>query len=97
MCGVAEGLSFFIGLIGGAFLYTLTLGAPAITVTTSAPLLLIGGLLVGFGTRLGSGCTSGHGVCGLSRLAPRSLAATGLFMVTAAAVVFIIRHLIGGG
>jgi hypothetical protein len=97
MCGVAEGLSFFIGLIGGAFLYTLTLGAPAITVTTSAPLLLIGGLLVGFGTRLGSGCTSGHGVCGLSRLAPRSLAATGLFMVTAAAVVLIIRHLIGGG
>jgi uncharacterized membrane protein YedE/YeeE len=97
MRGVAEGLAFFIGLIGGAFLYTLTLGAPAITVTTSAPLLLIGGLLVGFGTRLGSGCTSGHGVCGLSRLAPRSLAATGLFMVTAAAVVFIIRHLIGGG
>jgi uncharacterized membrane protein YedE/YeeE len=96
MRGVAEGLAFLIGLIGAAFLYTLTLGAPAITVTTSAPLLLIGGLLVGIGTRLGGGCTSGHGVCGLSRLAPRSLVATGLFMVTAAAVVFALRHLIGG-
>jgi len=96
MHGVAEGLAFLIGLIGGAFLYSLTLGAPVITVTNSAPVLLIGGLLVGFGTRLGGGCTSGHGVCGLSRLAPRSLAATGLFMATAAAVVFVIRHQIGG-
>jgi uncharacterized membrane protein YedE/YeeE len=96
MRGLAEGLAFLVGLIGLPVLYTLTFGAPAITVTTSAPLLLAGGLLIGFGTRLGGGCTSGHGVCGLSRLAPRSLLATGLFMVTAAAVVFSIRHLIGG-
>ncbi|HUS53077.1 MAG TPA: YeeE/YedE thiosulfate transporter family protein [Thermohalobaculum sp.] len=95
MRGVAEGLLFLIGLIGGAFLYAVTLGPPEISVTTSAPVLLVGGLLVGLGTRLGGGCTSGHGVCGLSRLAPRSLIATGLFMATAAAVVFALRHLIG--
>ena len=93
---VAEALAFLSGLIGLPALYAMAVGAPAITVTNSAPLLLIGGLLVGFGTRLGSGCTSGHGVCGLSRLAPRSLVATGLFMATAAAVVFTLRHLIGG-
>jgi uncharacterized membrane protein YedE/YeeE len=53
----------------------------------------IAGLLVGFGTRLGSGCTSGHGVCGLSRLSPRSLAATGAFMAAGFAIVFVMRHL----
>lgn len=57
--------------------------------------LIVAGLLVGFGTRLGSGCTSGHGVCGLARLSPRSLTATGLFMASAAATVFVARHLIG--
>ena len=96
MRGRGEGLAFLAGLIGLPALYALTAGAPAITVTASAPLLLTGGLLVGFGTRLGSGCTSGHGVCGLSRLSPRSLAATGVFMGVAAAVVFVLRHLIGG-
>lgn len=93
---LAEGLAFLAGLVGVAALVTLSLGAPEITVTNSAPVLLIGGLLVGFGTRLGGGCTSGHGVCGLSRLSPRSLAATGVFMATAAAVVFVVRHLLGG-
>ena len=53
----------------------------------------IAGLLVGFGTRLGSGCTSGHGVCGLSRLSPRSLVATGTFMAAGFAIVFVMRHL----
>ncbi len=93
---LAEGLAFLAGLIGLPALYALTMGAPAITVTSSAFLLVTGGLLVGFGTRLGSGCTSGHGICGLSRLSPRSLVATGVFMGTAAAVVFLLRHLIGG-
>ncbi len=93
---IAEGLAFLTGLIGLSALYALTAGAPAITVTASAPLLLIGGLLVGFGTRLGGGCTSGHGVCGLSRLSPRSLVATGIFMGAAAAAVFVLRHLVGG-
>ena len=63
----------------------------------SNPVLIIAaGLLVGFGTRLGSGCTSGHGVCGLSRLSLRSLAATLVFMATGTATVFVVRHVIGG-
>ncbi len=64
----------------------------------SAPLALtaVAGLLVGFGTSLGNGCTSGHGICGLSRLSPRSLLATATFMVTGALTVFVARHLIGG-
>jgi hypothetical protein len=93
---LAEGGAFLAGLIGLPALHALALGAPAITVTGSVPLLLAGGLLVGFGTRLGGGCTSGHGVCGMSRLSPRSLAATGIFMAVAAATVFATRHLIGG-
>jgi uncharacterized membrane protein YedE/YeeE len=55
--------------------------------------VVIAGLLVGYGTRLGSGCTSGHGVCGLSRLSPRSLVATGSFMVAGFAIVYVMRHL----
>jgi uncharacterized protein len=58
--------------------------------------IVLAGLLVGYGTRLGSGCTSGHGVCGVSRLAPRSIAATLTFMTTGAATVFVVRHVIGG-
>ena len=57
--------------------------------------LIASGLLVGFGAQLGSGCTSGHGVCGLARLSPRSLAATGIFMATAFATVFVVRHVVG--
>jgi uncharacterized membrane protein YedE/YeeE len=90
-------LGFVAGLVGGAALAMLAGFAPAaIAVTGSLPLLIGGGLLVGFGTRLGSGCTSGHGVCGLARLSPRSLAATGIFMATGAATVFVMRHVIGG-
>ena len=58
--------------------------------------IAVAGLLVGFGTRLGSGCTSGHGICGIARLSPRSIAATGVFMVTAIVVVALMRHVIGG-
>ena len=61
----------------------------------SWPLLIVAGLMVGFGTRLGSGCTSGHGVCGLSRLSPRSIVATALFMLAGFATVFVARHVIG--
>ena len=57
--------------------------------------LIVGGLLVGFGTRLGNGCTSGHGLCGVSRLSPRSLAATCIFMAVGMAMVFVVRH-VGG-
>lgn len=65
-------------------------GAPGLVAVVSA------GLLVGFGTRLGNGCTSGHGVCGVSRMSPRSLAATAVFVLTGMATVFVVRHLIGG-
>ena len=67
------------------------LSAPRID--ASFALVVIAGLLVGFGTRLGSGCTSGHGVCGLSRLSPRSLVATGSFMAAGFAMVYVMRHL----
>jgi uncharacterized membrane protein YedE/YeeE len=64
--------------------------------TSPAPVagVIAAGLLVGFGTRLGSGCTSGHGVCGIARLSPRSLAATGVFLITAAATVYVARHVV---
>ncbi len=68
---------------------------PVITVPVSMWSLAIGGFIVGIGVVLGSGCTSGHGVCGLARLSPRSLAATLTFMITTAATVFLIRHVIG--
>jgi len=88
-------LGFLGGLLGGALLAGLAIRTPEVIVTSSPPLLIVGGLLVGFGTRWGSGCTSGHGVCGMARLSPRSLAATGLFMATAALTVFVTRHLMG--
>lgn len=87
---------FVIGLPVGAALVSIFVRKPDIAVTSSAPLLIAAGLLVGFGTRLGSGCTSGHGVCGISRLSRRSLVATATFMAAAMATVFISRHLIGG-
>jgi len=62
----------------------------------SLPLIVIAGLLVGFGTRLGGGCTSGHGVCGVARLSVRSIVATAIFMVTAIVVVTVVRHGLGG-
>ena len=69
--------------------------APAHAQSASTPILLLAGLLVGFGTRMGNGCTSGHGVCGLGRLSWRSLAAVLTFMATAIVTVFIVRHLAG--
>jgi uncharacterized protein len=63
-------------------------------IETSWPTLIVAGLLVGFGTRLASGCTSGHGVCGVARLSPRSIAATGLFMLSGFATVFVVRHVL---
>jgi uncharacterized protein len=83
-------------LAGGAVAVTLHAGAPFTPRDGfPVPLLIVAGLLVGFGTRYGSGCTSGHGVCGVSRLSPRSLVATGVFMATGAASVFVVRHLAG--
>jgi uncharacterized protein len=81
-------LGFLIGLMLPAAFF----GLGSIEFAQGLPLLALSGLLVGFGTRLGSGCTSGHGVCGLANVSPRSLAATITFMIVAAATVFIIRH-----
>lgn len=87
--------AFVIGLPLGAWLASAFVRRPEIEVTSSAPLLVAAGLLVGFGTRLGNGCTSGHGVCGIGRLSSRSIIATLTFMVAAAATVFAARHLLG--
>jgi len=89
--------AFVLGLIGGPLLVGAIQGGIApITMQATTPVLIAAGLLVGFGTRLGAGCTSGHGVCGLARLAPRSMAATAAFFVTALATVYLVRHAIGG-
>ena len=88
-------LLFLIGLVSGGGLYALVSGAPlAIRIDVGAPLLIVAGALVGFGTRLGGGCTSGHGVCGIARLSARSIAATVTFIGVAMATTFILRHLI---
>ena len=88
-------LAFLVGLVAAPLLYATVSGLPAVTITSSPALLVSGGLLVGFGTRLGGGCTSGHGVCGIARLSKRSLVATAAFMASAVIVVFVLRHVIG--
>ncbi|HTH27507.1 MAG TPA: YeeE/YedE family protein [Sphingobium sp.] len=85
---------FLLGLIVAAGLYTaLVPGAPLPRTDYSRVALVVAGLLVGFGTRMGNGCTSGHGVCGLGRFSMRSLAAVLTFMATAIATTFVVRHL----
>ena len=91
----AQAVCFILGLPVGAWLVTSFVRHPEIIVTSSIPLLAIAGLLVGFGTRLANGCTSGHGVCGVARLSPRSIAATITFMAIGAATVFVVRHIAG--
>lgn len=88
---------FVAGLLtGGLLLRLLSPQVFTIGITRSSSALVLAGLLVGFGTRLGNGCTSGHGVCGLSRFSQRSLIATLIFMATGVATVYIINHLLGG-
>lgn len=87
-------LLFVLGLIAGPLIVWLAQGRPVVEIETSLPVLIAGGLLVGFGTRMGGGCTSGHGVCGLSRLSPRSVVATGIFMAVGALTVAIVRHVV---
>ena len=84
-------IAFVLGLPLGALLISQTLGAVHVSFPVSVWPLVIGGLLVGYGTRLGSGCTSGHGVCGLSRLSPRSMLATGMFMASGFVTVGLLR------
>lgn len=89
-------LAVLMGMATGPVVYLLMTGAPApIEVPVSTPALILGGIIVGIGVTFGSGCTSGHGVCGLARLSPRSIAATLTFMVFTAITVYVIRHVLG--
>lgn len=84
--------AFLIGLVLGPPLFALLAGHwPAMRIAAGWPVLAVAGLLVGFGTRLGSGCTSGHGVCGLARLSPRSIAAVLVFLATGMLTVALVR------
>ncbi|WP_457583395.1 YeeE/YedE family protein [Ensifer canadensis] len=86
----STGIVFVLGLMAGPLIYRLLSGIwPTVTVTSSWPLLVVGGLLVGFGSRMGSGCTSGHGVVGLARLSRRSIAAVATFMIAAVVTVYL--------
>ena len=91
-----ESAAFLIGLIGAPVAFSLLARAPEIGVTTSVPILIAAGLMVGFGTRMGSGCTSGHGVCGMSRFSARSTVATLTFMAVAAGTLFVSKIFLGG-
>ena len=95
--GLPQGIIFLIGLLLAAPLwFVLTGAAPVQMVSSNGLLLVIAGLLVGFGAVMGNGCTSGHGVCGISRGSARSIAATMIFMATAFVTVFVLRHVVGG-
>ena len=87
---------FIIGLVAAPLLMMAASGEPVRqTVSSNLPLMAVAGLVVGFGATWGNGCTSGHGVCGLSRLSKRSFVATGIFMATALVTVYLVRHVIG--
>jgi uncharacterized protein len=89
--------AFVIGLLAAPLLYVVVMDAPfAQTVSNNVGLMTTAGLLVGFGAAYGSGCTSGHGVCGFARLSLRSLIATAIFMGTGFATVFVVRHVVEG-
>lgn len=87
--------AFIIGLLLAPAAWLLVTTLPELRIDASYPMLIAAGLLVGISTRYGAGCTSGHGVCGISRLSPRSILATIAFMTTGFATVFVLRHLIG--
>ena len=93
---VAWRIAFVLGLLMAPQLYRLNAPLPTLQIDAGYPLLIVAGMLVGIGTRYGAGCTSGHGVCGLSRLSPRSGVATVVFMSAGFATVFVVRHLLGG-
>ena len=89
-------IAFVAGMMAAGAAALQFLPAPTRALTAPVPLLLTAGFLVGFGTRLGNGCTSGHGVCGLGRFSRRSLAAVLTFMAFAMATTYLVRHVIGG-
>ena len=89
--------AFVVGLMAAPLFYSAVIGASVIqTVSANVGLMAVAGLLVGFGTVYGGGCTSGHGVCGIARLSRRSLVATAIFMAMGFATIFVVRHVIGG-
>ena len=88
-------VAFVLGLVLAPVLYRLFAELPESRIDAGWAMLVVTGVLVGFGSRLGSGCTSGHGVCGVSRLSPRSLVATATFMTTGFVAVYVVRHLLG--
>ncbi len=89
-------LAFVLGMIAAPLLWSLAATLPPLIIAADWPLLIVAGLIVGISTRYGAGCTSGHGVCGISRLSPRSLTATLAFMGSGFVTVFVVRHLLGG-
>ena len=92
--GLASNLAFVLGLLLGPLAYLLAFGGwPTVEITASWPLIIVAGLLVGFGSRMGSGCTSGHGVVGLARLSPRSMVAVATFLSTGMIAVTVLRGL----
>jgi len=91
---IAWRIAFVVGLIGASAVYVLFAAVPVPRIDAGWAALVVAGLLVGVGTRYGAGCTSGHGVCGLSRLSPRSLVATLTFMGAGFVTVFVLRHLV---
>ncbi|MEF9948582.1 MAG: YeeE/YedE family protein [Comamonas sp.] len=88
-------LAFIAGMVAAPLVWQWFAPLPAMEMPSNPVVIIVAGLLVGFGTRMGSGCTSGHGVCGLSRLSMRSLAATLTFIATGAVTVFVMRHVFG--
>jgi uncharacterized membrane protein YedE/YeeE len=88
-------LAFVAGLLLSPLAYAALAGAPAITIDASYPILILAGVIVGVGVRYGGGCTSGHGVCGISRLSPRSIVATVSFIATGFGTVYVLRHWLG--
>ena len=89
-------VAFLLGLVVAPLVWIAFGTRPAIRIDAGWPLVIVAGVLVGLGTRYGAGCTSGHGVCGLSRWSPRSIVATLAFMAAGFATVFVLRHLVGG-
>jgi uncharacterized membrane protein YedE/YeeE len=90
-------VALLAGMVTGPVVIWLATGnMPAVQVPISTPAFIIGGVIVGMGVTYGSGCTSGHGVCGMARLSPRSIAATMTFMIFTGATVYLVRHVLGG-
>jgi uncharacterized protein len=89
-------LAFVAGMVAAPLVWIAVSALPEIRIDAGYPLLIVAGLIVGISTRYGAGCTSGHGVCGISRLSPRSIIATVAFMGTGFVTVFVVRHVLGG-